>query len=110
MALATKLKALRLKKSKSLQQVADAVGASKNHIWDLETGKSRNPSIDLLTKLAKALGVSVAELIGENPGAKDDDPQVVAMYRELKDLTPKDREAIQAMMDHLKTRTGGKDK
>jgi transcriptional regulator with XRE-family HTH domain len=110
MALASKLKALRLKKNKSLQQIADAVGASKNHIWDLETGKSRNPSIDLLTKLAKALGVSVADLIGENPGAKDEDPNVVAMYRELKELSPKDREAIQLMMDHLKSRISGKDK
>ncbi len=55
MTLASKLKALRLKKNKSLQQVADAVDASKNHIWDLETGKSRNPSIELLTKLGEVL-------------------------------------------------------
>jgi transcriptional regulator with XRE-family HTH domain len=104
MTLASKIKELRLKKNKSLQQVADSVGASKAHIWDLETGKSKNPSIDLLTKLAKCFGVSVAELIGENPAAKDVDPQVVAMYRELKDLSPPDRQAIQAMMDHLKSR------
>jgi hypothetical protein len=26
------------------------------------------------------------------------------MYRELKDLSPPDRQAIQAMMDHLKSR------
>jgi transcriptional regulator with XRE-family HTH domain len=110
MTLASKLKALRLKKNKSLQQVADAVDASKNHIWDLETGKSRNPSIELLTKLAKCFGVSVSELIGENPAGKNEDPQVVAMYRELKELTPKDREAIQLMMDHLKSRTSGGDK
>lgn len=110
MALASKLKALRLKKNKSLQQVADAVGASKNHIWDLETGKSRNPSIELLTKLAKALGVSVSDLIGENPVGKDEDPHVVAMYRELKELSSNDREAIQLMMDHLKSRASGKDK
>lgn len=109
MTLASKLKALRLKKNKSLQQVADAVGASKNHIWDLETGKSRNPSIELLTKLAKCFGVSVAELVGENPTGKGEDPQVVAMYRELKELNPKDREAIQRMMDHLKSRTSGGD-
>jgi transcriptional regulator with XRE-family HTH domain len=104
MSLASKIKELRLKKNKSLQQVADDVGASKAHIWDLETGKSRNPSIDLLTKLAKCFGVSVADLIGENPAGKDVDPQVVAMYRELKDLTAADRQAIQAMMDHLKAR------
>ena len=106
MTLGVKIKALRLKKNKSLQDVADDVGASKNHIWDLETGKSRNPSIDLLTKLAKCFGVSVADLIGEKPGAKDDDPQVVAMYRELKGLTADDRTAIQQLMDHLKSKTG----
>lgn len=103
MSLASKLKELRLKKKKSLQEVADDVGASKAHIWDMETGKSRNPSIALLTKLAKCFDVSVAELIGENPAAKNVDPQVVAMYRELKELSPADRKAIQTMMDHLKS-------
>jgi transcriptional regulator with XRE-family HTH domain len=104
MSLASKLKELRLKKNKSLQQVADAVEASKAHIWDMETGKSKNPSIDLLTKLAKCFDVSVSELIGENPAGKDVDPQVIAMYRELKELTPADRQAIQVIMDHLKSR------
>ncbi len=104
MSLASKIKELRLKKKKSLQDVADEVGASKAHIWDLETGKSKTPSIDLLTKLAKCFGVSVAEMVGENPAGKDVDPQIVAMYRELKDLSPADRQAIQTMMDHLKSR------
>jgi transcriptional regulator with XRE-family HTH domain len=104
MSLASKIKELRLKKKKSLQDVADEIGASKAHVWDLETGKSKNPSIDLLTKLAKCFGVSVAEMIGENPAGKDADPQIVAMYRELKDLSPADRQAIQSMMDHLKNR------
>ena len=35
MALAAKIKELRLKKGLSLQDLADAVGASKAHIWDL---------------------------------------------------------------------------
>ena len=110
MTLGAKIKALRLKKNKSLQDIATEVDASKNHIWDLETGKARNPSFELLTKLAKSLGVSVTELIGEKVGAKDDDPQVVAMYRELKELTPKDRDTIQMLMDHLKSKSGGKEK
>jgi len=103
MSLASKLKQLRLKKNKSLQDVADSVGASKAHIWDLETGKSKNPSIELLKKLAECFGVSISELVGENP-AEEADPQVVAMYRELKELTPSDRQAIKQMMDHLKSR------
>jgi transcriptional regulator with XRE-family HTH domain len=107
MTLAAKLKELRLRKNKSLQEIADSVGASKAHIWDLETGKSRNPSMELLVKLSKVLGVNVAELVGEKPDAENEDPQVVAMYRELKDLTPADREAIRALMDHLKARKSG---
>lgn len=106
MALADKLKILRTRKRKSLQEVADAIGASKAHIWDLETGRAKNPSIELLTGLAKCFEVSVAELIGENPQGEDELPQLVAMYRELKELSEEDRKAIQTMMDHLKKREG----
>jgi transcriptional regulator with XRE-family HTH domain len=105
MSLATKLRALRMKKGLSLQQVADKVGASKAHIWDLETGKATNPSFELLKNLSRHFDVSVAELIGEDPAAENEDQQVVAMYRELKELSPADREALRAMMDHLKKRT-----
>ena len=104
MSLATKLRELRLKKSKSLQDVAEGVGASKAHIWDLETGKSTNPSIELLKSLSRFFGVSVADLIGENPQADSEDSGVVAMYRDLKELTPADREALGMMMKHLKNR------
>jgi transcriptional regulator with XRE-family HTH domain len=104
MGLATKLKQLRIRKNKSLQEVADIVGASKAHIWDLETGKSTNPGIDLLKKLGDCFDVSVAELIGENPVAADEDPMVVAMYRELKELTSDDRKALRVMIDHLKAK------
>ena len=38
----------------------------------------------------------------QNPAAKDVDPQVVAMYRELKELSSGDRQAIQTLMDHLR--------
>ena len=38
MSLATKLKELRVSRKQSLQDVADAIGASKTHVWDLETG------------------------------------------------------------------------
>lgn len=102
MSLAARLKMLRIKKGKSLQQLADDVKSSKAHIWDLETGRSKNPSMELLASLAKALGVSIADLVGENPQGEGEDPQVVAMYRELKDLTPEDREVIQKVIDGFK--------
>jgi transcriptional regulator with XRE-family HTH domain len=106
MSLGAKIKELRVRKKKSLQQVADEIGSSKAHIWDLETDRAKNPSIDLLTKLSKCFEVSVADLVGENPGGEGEDPQLVAMYRELKELSPDDRKAIQSMMDHFRKREG----
>jgi transcriptional regulator with XRE-family HTH domain len=104
MSLAARLKEHRIRKGMSLQDVADAVGASKAHIWDLETGRSKNPTIDLLAKLAKAFSVSIADLIGENPAGEGEDSSLVAMYRELQELSPRDREAIKRMVEHLKSR------
>jgi hypothetical protein len=46
----------------------------------------------------------VADLIGENPGADSQDSEVVAMYRDLKELTPADREALRGLMEHLKSK------
>ena len=58
MGLGGRLKELRVRKGESLQQVADAVSASKPHIWELEAEKSKNPSLDLLTKLAQSFPMS----------------------------------------------------
>jgi transcriptional regulator with XRE-family HTH domain len=100
--LAQRLKELRLKKGDSLQDVADAVGVSKAHVWELETGKSRNPSADLLIKLAKHFGVPVAQLMGEDPDAPAEDQELVAMFRDLKDLTPRDREILRSTIMSMK--------
>jgi len=104
MSLAAKIKDLRVRSKKSLQDVADEIGASKAHIWDLETGRARNPSIELLTKLADCFKVSVSDLIGENPSGENEEPALVAMYRDLKNLSASDRETIKLMMDRLKAR------
>lgn len=102
MTLATKLKELRVRNRQSLQEVAEAIGASKTHVWDLETGRSRNPSMELLTKLSNHFKIRIADLVGENPGAVDEDPELVAMYRELKELSPTDRETMRVLMLRLK--------
>ena len=64
MALGSKLTALRLKKGASLQEVADAVGVSKAHIWELEKGRSKNPSADLIKRLADYFGQDLEFLVG----------------------------------------------
>ena len=102
MSLATRLKQLRVQgdKKKSLQEIADAVSSSKAHIWDLETGKAKNPSIELLTKLAKYYEVTISFLAGEDEGVKDDKFKV--MYREYEGLSPRDQKAVKKLIDALK--------
>jgi transcriptional regulator with XRE-family HTH domain len=104
MSLGAKLKTLRLKKGFSLQDLADAVGASKAHIWDLETGRAKNPTVELLMKLSTTLGTSIADLVGENPANPEDKPEVLAMWRDLNELSGPDRETIKIMIERLKER------
>lgn len=104
MPLADRIKHYRVKKNLSLQDVATSVGASRAHIWDLETARSKNPSIELLTKLATCFGVSVSDLIEENPAAEDENSRVLGMYRELKGLSERDLDVIEQMVERLKSK------
>jgi transcriptional regulator with XRE-family HTH domain len=102
MALGDRIKKYRTSKRLSLQELADMIGASKAHIWELETGRARNPSLDLITKLASCFGVGVADLVGENPNAPGEKPELVAMFRDLKGLNEKDLKTVQSMMEHFR--------
>ena len=104
MSFATRLHELRVAKRLSLQEVADKVGISKAHVWNLEKGQADNPSMELVVKLADLFRVRVADLVGENPDAPDEDPEMVAMFRDLKGLGDDDREIIRGLMEQLKSR------
>ncbi|RVQ67177.1 XRE family transcriptional regulator [Croceicoccus ponticola] len=104
MSFASKLHDLRVGQRLSLQDVANAVGISKAHVFNLEKGITANPSMDLVVKLAELFRVRVADLVGENPEADDQPAEVVAMFRDLKNLDRGDRETIKLMMETLKKR------
>lgn len=48
----------------SLQEVADGAGFTKSHIWELENGRARNPTVRMVWSLARALAVSPSWLLG----------------------------------------------
>lgn len=101
MSLATRLTDLRLKHRQSLQQVADAVGVSKAHIWELEKGRTDNPSMHLVERLADHFKVSVAFLVGEDVEAPDADKDLQRMFRQAQQLDPREREILDDMMQSL---------
>lgn len=56
-------KKLRTKKGYSLEKVARLADLSLNTIVKIENGANQNPTIETLTKIAKALGVKIDDLI-----------------------------------------------
>lgn len=112
MSLGTRIKELRFKKAVSLQVVADAVGASKPHIWELEKGTTKNPSLELVTKLAQYFGVSVDYLAGVGSTEIDENQAVQAFARELssKNLSDSDLELLRHTAETLSKKNKTDDK
>jgi transcriptional regulator with XRE-family HTH domain len=101
MSLGARITKLRLKAGQSLQEVADAVGVSKAHIWELEKGRADNPSMGLVTRLADHFEVSVAFLVGEDRAARDADPKLAGMFRQASKLEPAELALLQDMLQSL---------
>ncbi len=101
MSLGAKLRKLRLKSGQSLQQIADKVGVSKSHIYDLEIGAVRNPSVEVLRKLSKLLTVPITYFLEEN---KDLEFQVIFcdLQKDFASLDESDRKTIELMVKVLK--------
>jgi len=57
------LKTLREEKGLTQAQLAKAAGTTQEYVAMLETGVRKNPTIETLKRLAKALGVPVTELL-----------------------------------------------
>jgi len=62
------LKRLRVERGLSVADLASASGISKPYIWQIESGRRQNPSGEKLQRLATALGVTIADLIGASEG------------------------------------------
>lgn len=63
MSIANNLKKIRAEKGYSLEKVARLADLSLNTIVKIEGGTNKNPTIDTLSKIAKALEVKVDDLI-----------------------------------------------
>jgi len=100
MSLAKRLRELRAEKKASLQSVADKIGVSKPHIWELEKGKTKNPSLELLKKLASFYGVTLDYLAGVGE-QEPTDGRYSALLRKLdpENLSESDLKVIEQAVD-----------
>jgi transcriptional regulator with XRE-family HTH domain len=102
MSLGARLAELRLKKGKSLQEVADVVGVSKTHVWQMEKGRSENPSIELLRRFADYFSVPLDFLIGSDQSTSLDDIEAQQFFRDFKSLSEAERQILTQTLNLFK--------
>lgn len=70
MKLGEKIKSIRKQKNMSLRELAQITGLSKTTLSDLEND-AKNPSLETLQKVSKALEISIADLISVTESEDD---------------------------------------
>jgi transcriptional regulator with XRE-family HTH domain len=60
--LGVEIKAARAASRLSLEDVAQRSGFTKSHVWELEQGRARNPTVSMIAGLSEALGVPFQRL------------------------------------------------
>lgn len=58
----SKLKALRINKGMTLEELAEISNVSAGYLCHLENGTRKNPSIEVMEKIAKALNTNIFEI------------------------------------------------
>lgn len=108
MSLGARIKELRLKHGQSLQDVADAVGVSKTHIWALERGETSNPSMELLKKLGEHFKVTLEYLAGTT-GNTLVDVNAQQFFRDFKSLSEAEQAVLMQTLELFKNKKASGD-
>lgn len=107
-AFGARLRRLREAKKLTLQQVADAVGCTKAYIWELEMKDGQRPSAERIQAIAKVLGVTMEDVMGEPiqqvPQAS---PEDVAFFREYAGMTEEEKKHYQDVLKIMFSRKSG---
>lgn len=102
-ALGARIKMLRNIREMTLQQVADAAGLTKSHVWELEQGRSSNPSVNAVWGMASALCVSPAMLLGLDDKMPPIDPVALRIAgivdREIKRAVRGEADRLRGILD-----------
>lgn len=86
MSFSEQLRAARLAKGYTQQHIANLIGIDKSTYCGYETGK-RRPRLDQLTRIAKALGVTVSDLVEEGYWATISQHEVSEAFSDNPNLT-----------------------
>jgi len=107
-----RLKRLRESKRLSLRALGKAAHVSHSFIADIEAGRSK-PSLDTLTALARALGVSISDITGDIPSVAESRArygyETEAAHRKddpIADLPPEARRSLEEFKEYILRKYG----
>jgi transcriptional regulator with XRE-family HTH domain len=104
-AFGARLRRFRQAKGYTMEQLAEKVDVSKSYIWALENNPDQRElrtSATVMSALARELGVTIQDLMGEAPPAelgKKAEPEDVKFFRNYMRMAPEDRENYRKMLD-----------
>jgi transcriptional regulator with XRE-family HTH domain len=100
MATSFSLRLRRLRKGSNLtmEALATAAGISKSYVWELENREVPHLSAKVLVDLAKALGVTAHDLLGE-PSPVKASPEDLQFFRKYTQMSKTDKDRLRKMLD-----------
>lgn len=97
-----RLRKFRQARGLTLQQVADEVGCTKAYIWELEMREGPRPTAERLNAIAKALHVTLPDLMGESPeGVSQATPDDVVFFRNFVGRSEEQKQQLKEMANLL---------
>lgn len=104
MELGTRVRQTRKAQGMTQSQLADALGTSQSAVSQIEAG-DRNPTYDMIRRLADQLNVSPGYLMGGDVRGEDIDelsPEEETHFRQLRGLSDEGREELREYMQYLR--------
>ncbi len=104
--LGEKIRALRKKAGLTLDQLAEAIGASKSAVWELENKVKARPSAERINELARVLAVTPEFLMDDQSSAEPSesvaDTSFFRRYQQLDEPTKRQLQEILKVLDRTK--------
>lgn len=98
-----RIKELRTKKGLTLEQLASFTDSSKSYVWELENKDPPRPSVEKLSAIAVALGVTVDYLFGRDAQTLEQ-AEDKAFFRKYNGMPEETRRQLREMAKILATK------
>jgi len=98
MNVAERIKQLRESRKMTKTRLAQLAGVSQSYISDIEAGK-KNPTLEVISRICDALGVTVIELLSEEITTPEIDPESMRLAKLAEKLDPGERKALMRYLE-----------